>query len=297
MKFYNRSASAEAAPYSADTSAEYDRLSRHMENFSWYKDGGILELINNKVPATSRRGLDIGCGTGIVLQYLAEKNRDVEWVGIDESVEMVVASKKKSHSKENVTVFHRQWLSIDEIGKTGKFDFVLIKNVLHLVNDVPYHLSLLSPYLTSTGRILIVETVSPDKEAKRFVFNLACILDIVGIKKHFFSSRELLRSVRTSDFEVQSFRYYDQFIDVADWIDAKARTVELATNASNYIEEMMQNTKLRLSMKYSEPGGTASGRMLRRQMLIQCVPRFSNVADTGTVACETTDGKQAPAMV
>src|SRR5580704_12248017 len=191
---------------------EYDRLSVAMDGFAWYQDREILELINNSVPATCKRGLDIGCGTGIVVSYLAEKRSDVHWVGIDKAPEMIARAKSKCSQFKNVTLSELDWRHLRRsLAPTG-FDFVLLKNVLHLMADVRQQLSILPGLLSPAGRILVVETVSPTVEARRFVRRLADVLEKIGVKKHIFTAREVVQSVKRATFDIQKVQYHDQFI-------------------------------------------------------------------------------------
>lgn len=260
---------------------EYDRLCSAMDSFPWYRDRRTLQLINNSVPATCRRGLDIGCGTGIVIKYLAEKRSDIQWTGIDRAPEMIAATRAKCEGIGNVIAQEMDWIQLTDQFKLGTFDFILVKNVLHLVNNVIGNLSILPRILTPTGRILLVETVSPNNESKKFVYELSRMLEIIGLKKHIFTSRELVRFVRGASLEIQKILYENQFIEVKKWLDAKSRSSQMSDDALAYLQKEMRSEQLRNSMKFESPSHDFPGRMLRRQMLIQCVPHRDAEAVSG----------------
>jgi len=259
---------------STDTVAEeYDRLCSAMDGFAWYRDQRILELISNSVPATCRRGLDIGCGTGIVLHYLAKKHPDVQWTGIDKAPEMVTRTKSKCASLLNVKASRINWSKLHDNFQIGSFDFILIKNVVHLIDDPVEHLSTLSNILSSTGRILLVETVSPNSESKKFVSGLSMVLGKMDLKRHIFTARDFLQIVRAANLEILKVQYEDQFIEIKKWLDAKARSRQISDHALAYLSSKMNSDLLRRFMKFEPPGDDFPGRMLRRQILIQCLPR------------------------
>ena len=252
---------------------EYDRLGVAMDDFSWYRDHEILELINNSVPATCKSGLDIGCGTGIVLGYLAEKNDEVHWLGIDKAPEMIARASAKCGRFRNVSLQRLEWGLLKREAAPKGFDFILLKNVLHLVADVSQQLSILPGLLSPSGRILVVETVSPNADSKRFISKLVRILEIIGVKKHVFAANEVIKSVKRAGLDIQRVQYHDQYIEIEKWINAKARSANVGNNAMSYIKQEMLSGNLPTSMKYQPPSGSFPGKMLRRQILIQCVSK------------------------
>jgi ubiquinone/menaquinone biosynthesis C-methylase UbiE len=261
-----------------ELTGEYDRLCSVMDHFPWYQDQELLELINNCVPATCKRGLDIGCGTGIALRYLAEKQNVVRWIGIDVASEMVAKAKLKCERLRNIAIQEMDWKDLRREFEPNGFDFILLKNVLHLITDIAAHLAMLPTLLSATGRIMLVETISPNAESKRFVGGLALVLDKLGIKKHIFTARDLARTIRQAGLDVQKVQYHEQFIEITRWVDAKAHSEKIGLEALTYLQGAMRSDSLRTSMKYEPPVGSFSGKMLRRQILIQCVPKFDGEA-------------------
>jgi SAM-dependent methyltransferase len=247
-----------------------------LDDFTWYQDQTLLELITNAVPATCKRALDIGCGTGNVLRYLGDRRKDVRWIGIDLAPEMVAKARLKCEGLGNVLVEEMDWKELRRTFEPSGFDVILLKNVLHLTADTTEHLAMLPSLLSATGRILVVETVSPNGESKQFISSLAVVLKKVGIKKHVFTARDLVRSIRKAGLDLSKLQFHDQFIEVMKWIEAKALSREVATEALKYFQSEMRSDTLRTSMKYDPPSSSYPGKMLRRQMVIQCIPKFDS---------------------
>jgi len=185
---------------------------------------------------------------------------------------MIATSRAKCEGLGNVSVLEMDWAHLTDQIKPGTFDFVLVKNVMHLVGDVVTNLSILPTILSLTGRILLIETVSPNNDSKKFIYELSRMLELMGLKKHIFTSRELVGLVRHASLEIQKVQYENQFIELKKWLDAKSRSSQISGQVLAYLQNEMSSDQLRKSMKFEPPSHSFPGRMLRRQMLIQCVP-------------------------
>ena len=88
--------------------------------------------------SSGSRILDIGCGTGTILDSLPE----VEYVGLDMSAAYVAAARKRYGTKENGAPRHRSQctfhcleLTDKTVDPLGKFDIVLAMGVVHHLDD------------------------------------------------------------------------------------------------------------------------------------------------------------------
>ena len=62
---------------------------RHMERYRAFRNDTLLRVLDNNSPETSARVLEVGCGTGPTLAFLAEARPDYKLFGIDASETML----------------------------------------------------------------------------------------------------------------------------------------------------------------------------------------------------------------
>ncbi len=101
--------------------------------------------------------LDIGCGTGFLLEELAEKVTDQgQVIGIDNSHDMLSIAAKRCESYSNVTLMqgHAESLAID----SHSVDVVTCTQVLLYVTNLDQALREIYRVLKPGGRFVIVET-------------------------------------------------------------------------------------------------------------------------------------------
>lgn len=88
------------------------------------------ELVDEFIrPAQGMRILDIGCGTGQILENLPNY---VEYVGFDVSQEYIDAAKNKYGHR---ALFKLKHITLQDLDILPKFDIVLIFGVLHHLDD------------------------------------------------------------------------------------------------------------------------------------------------------------------
>jgi len=86
-------------------------------------------FVNDYIRARKgNRVLDIGCGTGVLLDYLPE----VDYVGFDMSAHYIAACRKRYGAKGT---FHQRELTADTVADYGDFDIVVATGVLHHLDD------------------------------------------------------------------------------------------------------------------------------------------------------------------
>ena len=74
--------------------------------------------------------LDIGCGTGYIVNYLP---KDVTYIGFDVNSKYIKYAKKK-YNNLNYS-FNCEYLSKDALIKYGQFDIVMMNGLVHHLND------------------------------------------------------------------------------------------------------------------------------------------------------------------
>lgn len=108
---------------------------------------GVLPKINNYSLA---RILELGCGSGAVLDEIVDCLPHSEIVAVDRSEIAIHALKKRYSSTENVKIFQRDFVS-DSVDDLGAFDFVHCQGVLHHMSDINIALQNINKLLTPDG--------------------------------------------------------------------------------------------------------------------------------------------------
>jgi|688.fasta_scaffold34309_3 cyclopropane fatty-acyl-phospholipid synthase-like methyltransferase len=98
------------------------------------------------------RVLDIGCGTGVMLNHLP----DVQYVGFDMSQAYIDACRKRFGDRGT---FHRCEVTPDTVADYGQFDIVLAVGVVHHLDDdqASNMFTMASRALSSGGRLITLD--------------------------------------------------------------------------------------------------------------------------------------------
>ncbi len=91
----------------------------------------VAELIEGPEPLPPGRALDLGCGTGTNVRYLAGHGFEV--VGVDFSPMAIEASREKLANVPRTTVFEGDVTELSSLGIAGPFDFVLDVGCFHTI--------------------------------------------------------------------------------------------------------------------------------------------------------------------
>jgi cyclopropane fatty-acyl-phospholipid synthase-like methyltransferase len=96
--------------------------------------------------------LDIGCGTGVMLNHLP----DVQYVGFDMSQAYIDACRKRFGDRGT---FHRCEVTPDTVADYGQFDIVLAVGVVHHLDDdqASNMFTMASRALSSGGRLITLD--------------------------------------------------------------------------------------------------------------------------------------------
>ncbi|MFK8031696.1 MAG: class I SAM-dependent methyltransferase [Gammaproteobacteria bacterium] len=98
--------------------------------------------------------LDIGCGSGILSCYLAERNKSV--IGIDGSAAMlkICESRKQDAKLENVNFLTK---NISDLGDviSEKADLIICSSVLEYLDDLDESLELITSFLKDNGVFIL----------------------------------------------------------------------------------------------------------------------------------------------
>ncbi len=112
------------------------------------------EFVLAHLPDRRQRALDLGCGSGPMVQELANHFQEV--VGIDVSLDLLTIARAK-HKPANT---HYCLMDIHKLGIHEKFDYIISQNVFHHLHEIPCILDQITNLLQPGGRLLITDVIS-----------------------------------------------------------------------------------------------------------------------------------------
>ncbi|WP_256083554.1 class I SAM-dependent methyltransferase, partial [Staphylococcus aureus] len=124
---------------------DYDFLKELLNDYSFF--------VSNMSP---KKGiaLDIGCGSGVLVEKLASYYYDV--VGIDISNQMLDLAKSKRQRTNTVYLN----MNAEQLNCNEKFDFIVSRTTFHHLYDIASVIQQMKELLNEEGRIVILDNVS-----------------------------------------------------------------------------------------------------------------------------------------
>src|SRR2546426_1227259 len=111
---------------------EYTKLAPHYDRKWWF----YIEASTSRTIARLRQGisgrlLDVGCGTGVLLEKLAQTRPELELFAIDPVPAMIEQSKRKLNGRAVLQIGAAEAIPFTD----GFFDVVVSSNVFHFIRE------------------------------------------------------------------------------------------------------------------------------------------------------------------
>lgn len=140
--------------YSDPVQKEYAHLAPHYDRrWSFYIETTIQETINRLDIAPQERILDLGCGTGTLLQSLLPLVRDAKLVGLDPSAEMLSVARQKLPDSVELQRGNADSLPFS----SESFDLVISTNAFHYFRNPSQAIQEAKRILKPHGRLVITD--------------------------------------------------------------------------------------------------------------------------------------------
>jgi len=244
----------------------YSKMVDWFETCPWYRDDSVVKVIHSLIPANPPRVLELCCGTGLLLDSLSQVLPDTEFVGVDICPTMFERARERVAQRKNVAVLNQDWVYGLGPEWNNAFDVIIVKNALHLLSDLPRKLKDLRRVARACNSLVVVETVSPNVQANRFIRRLFQIVDPAHVKQVFFTERTLMTVLRESGWLLLPTRplHVRQHIDTEDWLEQKC-TDRIAREKARKLLSSVRNLRIRRAMDFDSHLGVVPSRMLRLQ--------------------------------
>ena len=150
-----------------------------------------------------RRIIDIGCGYGIPSTWLLEIYPQAKVFGLEPDEERVLIANRAIGSRGNAQVGRAPDLPEIE----GSVDYVLMLDMLHLINDEELQLVLKRIYekLETGGTLLIRATIPSNKKVPWKRWMETARLKLTAMHEHFRRENEIVGFLNASGFYVEVF--------------------------------------------------------------------------------------------
>jgi trans-aconitate methyltransferase len=186
------------------TILRYRHLPGYPRVFARFKiliDPMFAEL--QKYVQNPRQIIDIGCGFGIPSTWLLEIYPQAKVFGLEPDEERVLIANRVIGARGNAQVGRAPDLPV----VVGSVDYVLMLDMLHLINDEELQLVSKRIYekLETGGTLLIRATIPSDKKVPWKRWMEAARLKLTGMQERFRQEKEIVGFINAAGFSVEIF--------------------------------------------------------------------------------------------
>lgn len=118
----------------------------------YFSNKKVAQLLN---PRTNSSFLDVGCGTGILLEQLSKKDESLKLTGVDISIGMIEKARRKLANSKSCTLLVGSGNNLSF--KTNTFDYVTCCTSLHHHPDTKKSIAEMYRVVKPNGKVLILD--------------------------------------------------------------------------------------------------------------------------------------------
>jgi SAM-dependent methyltransferase len=212
------------------------------------------------------------------LEALSDGLPQTDFIGVDISPRMVQCARERLASRRNVVVLEADWICGLGSEWDHAFDVIIVKNALHVLDRVSSRLKELKRVSHEWTNLVIVETVSPNVHANKFIKRLFQFADAERLKQSFFTQKVLVAAIRQAGWAHLAPTYVRQYIDTEDWLVQRCADRAALDNA----RQLLCNAELsvRQALEFDGEPGAVPCHMLRLQYIARHVATAAKVSPT-----------------
>jgi len=162
-----------------------------------------FDALLNKVGLNGKKLLDVGCGTGNLLEYIRSKGINVKYTGVDILEQMIDIAQKKKLGAD----FIKADIFRENIFKDSSFDVIYTSGIfnLNLGNNRDFLKSALELFFRLSKETVVfnlLHTASPDREDKYCYFHPDEVREILEGFSDRIEKVEFVEAYLKNDFSV-----------------------------------------------------------------------------------------------
>jgi len=182
--------------------AEYDALaSRYEQRWQGYIEASVEQTLKRAQPLQGERVLDVGCGTGVLLQRIVDRHPDARPSGVDLSPAMLAQARRRLPARVTLEVADVEALPFPP----HSFDLVLSLSSFHFWPAPRRALVELRRVLRPGGRLVITDWCD-EYLACRICDRILRLLD--RAHQRIYGRSECAALLASAGFEVSSLDRY-----------------------------------------------------------------------------------------